>query len=61
MENLKQLEKAIQADDKALASNYDKHIEDASFFSAYEKKKKELEQLLDDWEMVQLEIEELNS
>lgn len=58
---IQQLEKAIQADDKALAANYDKHIEDATFFAAYEKKKKELEQLLEDWENVQLEIEELNS
>lgn len=58
---IQQLEKGIQADDKALASNYDKHIEDAMFFAAYEKKKKELEQLLEDWENVQLEIEELNS
>lgn len=58
---IQQLEKGIQADDKALESNYDKHIEDATFFAAYEKKKKELEQLLEDWEMVQLEIEELNS
>jgi ATP-binding cassette subfamily F protein 3 len=58
---IQQLEKAIQADDKALASNYDKHIEDATFFASYEKKKKELEQLLEYWENVQLEIEELNS
>ncbi len=58
---IQQLEKGIQADDKALAANYDKHIEDATFFAAYEKKKKELEQLLEDWENVQLEIEELNS
>ncbi|UGS23160.1 ABC-F family ATP-binding cassette domain-containing protein [Flavobacterium channae] len=58
---IQQLEKAIQADDKALAANYDKHIEDATFFAAYEKKKKELEQLLEDWETVQLEIEMLNS
>ena len=58
---IKQLEKDIQQDDKALASNYDKHIEDATFFMAYEKKKKELEQLLADWEKVQLEIEVLNS
>ena len=41
--------------------NYDKHIEDATFLAAYEKKKKELDQLLEDWETVQLEIEELNS
>ena len=58
---IKQLEKDIQQDDKALASNYDKHVEDAKFFMAYEKKKKELEQLLADWEKVQLEIEVLNS
>jgi ATP-binding cassette subfamily F protein 3 len=58
---IQQIEKDIQHDDKALASNYDKHIEDATFFAAYEKKKKELEQFLEDWELVQLEIEELNS
>ena len=57
---IKQLEIDIQHDDKALASNYDKHIEDASFFMAYNKKKKELDQLLEDWEMVQLEIEQAN-
>ncbi len=54
---IKQLEIDIQHDDKALASNYDKHIEDASFFMAYNKKKKELDQLLEDWEAVQLEID----
>ncbi len=58
---IQQLEKDIQHDDKALASNYDKHIENATFFAAYEKKKTELEQFLEDWELVQLEIEELNS
>ena len=58
---IQQLEKDILHDDKALASNYDKHIEDATFFAAYEKKKKELDQLLEDWENVQLEIELVNS
>lgn len=29
---IQQLEKDIQNDDKELASNYDKHIENASFF-----------------------------
>lgn len=57
---IKQLEIDIQHDDKALASNYDKHIEDASFFMAYNKKKKELDQLLDEWELVQSEIEAAN-
>ncbi|MEW5674981.1 ABC-F family ATP-binding cassette domain-containing protein [Flavobacterium enshiense] len=54
---IQQLEKDIQADDKALATNYDKHIEDAKFFAAYEKKKKDLDQLLEDWETVQMELE----
>lgn len=56
---IQQLEKDIQNDDKALASNYDKHIEDAKFFAAYEKKKKDLDQLLEDWEKVQGEIDAL--
>ncbi len=58
---ISQLEKDIQNDDRALASNYDKHIEDASFFMAYNKKKAELDQLLEDWEGVQLEIEKSGS
>ncbi len=55
--NIKQLEIDIQNDDKALASNYDKHIEDASFFVAYNKKKAELDKLLEEWEQVQMEID----
>ncbi|GAA4765816.1 MULTISPECIES: ABC-F family ATP-binding cassette domain-containing protein [Flavobacterium] len=54
---IQQLEKDIQKDDKALAENYEKLMQDASFFSAYEKKKKDLEQLLEDWEVVQMELE----
>lgn len=57
---IQQLEKDIQADDKALASNYDKHIEDASFFIAYNKKKQELDKLLEDWEEVQGEIDSVS-
>lgn len=54
-----QLEKDIQHDDKMLATNYDKHIEDANFFVAYNKKKEELEQLLIEWEEVQEAIDQL--
>ncbi|HRG17865.1 MAG TPA: ABC-F family ATP-binding cassette domain-containing protein [Flavobacterium lutivivi] len=54
---IQQLEKDIQNDDRVLASNYDKHIENASFFSAYEKKKKDLDNLLEEWEQIQLELE----
>ncbi|UUC45712.1 ABC-F family ATP-binding cassette domain-containing protein [Flavobacterium cerinum] len=54
---IQELEKEIQKDDKALAEHYEKLMQDASFFSAYEKKKKELDQLLADWELIQEEIE----
>jgi len=57
---IKDLEINIQKDDKELASNYDKLIENAAFFTAYEKKKKELDQLLEDWEVVQEEIDSMN-
>ena len=57
--NIKDLERDIQQDDKALASNYDKHIEDARFFTAYNKKKADLDKLLEEWEVVQEEIENL--
>ncbi|WP_320815284.1 ABC-F family ATP-binding cassette domain-containing protein [Flavobacterium sp.] len=56
---VQQLEKDIQKDDKELASNYNKLIENAAFFTAYEKKKKELDKLLTDWEIVQEEIDSL--
>jgi ATP-binding cassette subfamily F protein 3 len=57
---IQQLEKDIQKDDKHLADNYEKLMEDAAFFAAYEQKKKDLDQLLIDWENVQLEIDSLN-
>jgi ATP-binding cassette subfamily F protein 3 len=56
---IKQLENDIQNDDKMVASNYDKHVENADFFMAYNKKKADLEQLLFDWEVVQEEIDSL--
>jgi ATP-binding cassette subfamily F protein 3 len=56
---IKQLEIDIQNDDKMVSSNFDKHIENANFFVAYNKKKAELEQLLFDWEVVQEEIDSL--
>ena len=55
--NIKQLEIDIQKDDKALESNYDKHLEDARFFAAYNKKKVDLDKLLEEWELVQSEID----
>ena len=57
---IKELERNIQQDDKALASNYDKHSEDAKFFIAYNKKKADLDKLLADWEVVQCDIDNAN-
>jgi ATP-binding cassette subfamily F protein 3 len=54
---IKQLEKDLQHDDKMLASNYNKNIEDAKFFMAYNKKKADLDKFLLDWETVQEEID----
>ena len=54
---INQLEKEIAKDDENLARNYEKLIEDTQFFAAYEKRKKELDQLMSDWEAVQMELE----
>lgn len=54
---INQLEKAIQKDDEELAMNYEKLMQDSSFFAAYEQKKKDLDQLMENWEMVQMEID----
>lgn len=56
---IQQLEKDIQIDDRELASHYDKHLENAAFFTAYERKKKELDTLLEEWETVQETLESL--
>src|SRR5690606_23693496 len=57
---IQNLEKQIAQDDKLLAENYEKMMNDMSFFKAYEKKKKDLENLLNEWETVQMELEGYN-
>lgn len=54
---INELEKAIKKDDDNLAANYEKLMQDATFFGKYEQKKKDLEQLMLDWENVQMELE----
>jgi len=54
---IQQLEKEIAKDDENLAKNYEKLMEDITFFGAYETKKKELNELMEEWEAVQMEIE----
>jgi len=54
---IQQLESEIQKDDKALAAHPEKLMSDASFFSAYENKKKDLDKLMAEWEQVNEDIE----
>lgn len=54
---ISELEKKVQKDDENLATNHDKLLNDANFFKQYEKKKRDLEQLMLDWETVQEEID----
>jgi len=54
---VQELEKQIAKDDVRLAEDYEKLINDTSFFLHYEKSKKELEELLNEWESIQMELE----
>jgi len=54
-----QLEKDIKAIDAELATNYDKVVSDPNFFSSYEAKKEKLKALMEDWENVQEELDNL--
>lgn len=53
------MERKIEKDDASLAVNYEKLIEDATFFKEYEKKKSKLDQLMEEWEQLHDEIERL--
>ncbi|WP_138433234.1 ABC-F family ATP-binding cassette domain-containing protein [Winogradskyella algicola] len=58
---INQLEKAIKQDDFKLETDYDNTASDPNFFDAYQNKKKELEQLMEDWEDITLQIEEYSA
>lgn len=53
------LEKKIAAIDHDLLMNYDATIARPNFFDSYQKKKAELERLMNDWEKLTLALEEL--
>ncbi len=57
---INQLEKAIKEDDFKLETDYDNTASDPKFFDHYQEKKKSLEQLMEDWEEVTLQIEEIS-
>jgi len=58
--NITQLEKDIKAIDVELEVNYDATVSDPNFFDKYQKKKADLQQLMEDWETIQMEIETFN-
>ncbi|MFT7188320.1 MAG: ATP-binding cassette subfamily F protein 3, partial [Sediminicola sp.] len=53
------LEKEIATIDHELLMNYDATIAQKNFFDTYEKKKKELKKLMDLWEGITMELEEM--
>ncbi|WP_029033182.1 ABC-F family ATP-binding cassette domain-containing protein [Salinimicrobium terrae] len=55
---ISRLEKEIKEKDLELASNYEKSVAQKDFLNNYQAKKKELSQLMKDWEEVQLSLEE---
>ena len=53
-----QLEKKIKAKDKELAENYDELAQDHEFFGGYDKLKKELEEVTEEWFLLNEELGE---
>ncbi|RED47223.1 ATP-binding cassette subfamily F protein 3 [Winogradskyella eximia] len=58
---INQLEKDIKSDDVKLATDYDKTASDPKFFDAYQLKKKTLGKLMEDWEAVQFELDDISN
>lgn len=55
-----QLEKEIKEIDVELAVNYEKTISQSNFFEKYEAKKNKLQKLMQDWEDITMQIDQLN-
>ena len=56
--NIALLEKEIALIDRELQLQYDKTVEKPNFFESYQKKKKDLEKLMKNWEQITIELEE---
>ncbi|TBW27975.1 ABC-F family ATP-binding cassette domain-containing protein [Gramella sp. KN1008] len=54
------LEKELKAKDKELAENYEKTATKPDFLNNYNSSKKKLEKLMEEWEQLQLELDEMN-
>ncbi len=57
---INQLEKEIKEIDFELETNYDVVVSDPKFFDNYQAKKNELEENMEKWEAIQIEIEEFS-
>jgi len=57
---INQLERSIKEIDIALATNYDETVSKPAFFENYQKMKDELQELMQKWEDLQLELETLS-
>jgi len=53
------LEKDIAAIDQEMLLNYDETISKPNFFDSYEKKKKDLVELMENWEQITIDLEDL--
>jgi ATP-binding cassette subfamily F protein 3 len=58
--SITKLEKEIKDIDFELSINYDETILKPNFFNTYQQKKKELEKLMENWELVTEEIDSIN-
>ncbi len=58
--NISDLEKEIKDIDMELAVNYEETIAQTNFFDMYQGKKKSLEDLMEEWEVLQEEMDELS-
>ncbi len=56
---INQLEKEIKEIDVELETNYDATVSNSNFFDEYQKKKEILQGLMQDWENIQLDIEQI--
>ncbi|MDG2052520.1 MAG: ABC-F family ATP-binding cassette domain-containing protein [Flavobacteriaceae bacterium] len=58
--SISRLEKEIKDIDFELSINYDETILNPNFFNIYQQKKKDLEKLMENWELVTQEIDSIN-
>ncbi|MEO2071113.1 MAG: ABC-F family ATP-binding cassette domain-containing protein [Zunongwangia sp.] len=57
---ISKIEKELKKKDQELATNYEKTIAQSNFLDSYNDKKKHLKSLMQEWEELQLEIEEIS-